>query len=149
MSPIMAMIIESLVTVLLAVTVGYCIVLDRKLQRLRADEGQMRATVIDLGMATERAERAIDSLRKTLADCDQSLAERLRIAERTTQDLESRIRTGDEVLGRIGRIVTAARHAEHAAEGVETAFAPKLSDTVAAAQALAQRIRQRTASAPN
>jgi len=149
MSPIMAMIIESLVTVLLAVTVGYCIVLDRKLQRLRADEGQMRATVIDLGMATERAERAIDSLRKTLADCDQSLAERLRIAERTTQDLESRIRTGDEVLDRIGRIVNAARHAEQAADGVDVAFAPKLSDTVAAAQALAQRIRQRTASAPN
>jgi hypothetical protein len=149
MSPIMAMVIESLVAVLLAVTVGYCIVLDRKLQRLRADEGQMRATVIDLGMATERAERAIDGLRKTLADCDQSLAERLRIAERTTHDLESRIRTGDEVLGRIGRIVNAARHAERAAEGEDGPFAPKLADTVAAAQALAQRIRQRTASPTN
>jgi hypothetical protein len=149
MSPIMAMVIESLVAVLLAVTVGYCIVLDRKLQRLRADEGQMRATVIDLGMATDRAERAIEALRKTLADCDQSLAERLRIAERTTQDLESRIRTGGEVLGRIGRIVNAARHAERAADGEEISLAPKLADTVAAAQALAQRIRQRTASAPN
>lgn len=149
MSPIMAMIIESLVAVLLAVTVGYCVVLDRKLQRLRADEGQMRATVIDLGMATDRAERAIEALRKTLADCDQSLAERLRIAERTTQDLESRIRTGGEVLGRIGRIVNASRHAERAADGEGISLAPKLADTVAAAQALAQRIRQRTASAPN
>jgi hypothetical protein len=143
MSPIMPMVIESLVAVLLAVTVGYCVVLDRRLQRLRADEGQMRATVVDLGMATERAERAIDSLRKTLADCDQSLAERLRIAERTTLDLESRIRSGDEVLGRIGRIVNSSRHAEPAVGPEEIALTPRLADTVAAAQALAARIRQR------
>ncbi len=148
MSPTIALMIESLVAVLLAVTIGYCVVLDKRLQRLRADEHQMRATVIDLGLATDRAERAIEGLRKTLADCDQSLAERLRIAERTTADLEGQIRTGDDVLTRINRIVNATRHAESLSEGSDIAPAPKLADTVAAAQAFAARVRQRAAGVP-
>lgn len=147
MSATLAMIIESLVAVLLAVTIGYCVLLDRRLQRLRADEGQMRQTVVDLGLATERAERAIDGLRRTLADCDQSLAERLRIAERTTADLEGQIRTGDDVLARISRIVNAARHAEEVAEERPAPAQPRLADTVAAAQAFAARVRQRAAGA--
>ncbi len=147
MSPTIALMIETLVAILLAVTIGYCVLLDRRLQRLRADETQMRQTVIDLGLATDRAERAIDGLRKTLADCDQSLAERLRIAERTTADLEGQIRTGDDVLTRINKIVHAAKHAESMAEGIEAAPTPKLADTVAAAQAFAARARQRMSGA--
>jgi len=142
------LLIESLVSVLLLVTIGYCVLLDRKLQRLRADESQMRQTVVDLGLATERAERAIDGLRKTLADCDQSLAERLRVAERTTADLEGQIRSGDDVLARINRIVTATRQAEDVVREREVP-APKLADTVAAAQAFAARARQRLAQQAN
>ncbi len=144
--------IELIVAGLLAVTVGYCILLDRRLVKLRANETAMRQTVVDLGLATERAERAIDALRNTLADCDRTLNDRLRSAEKKSSDLEGQIRTGDEVLDRIGKVVSAARRALSDVEGgtpvadeEPAADTPStmIAATVAAAEAFAERARRR------
>lgn len=141
----LGMVIELMVVGLLCVTIGYCILLDRRLRAVRQDEQIMRKTVIELGTATERAERAIDSLRHTLGDCDRTLAERLRVAERYTADLEDQIRSGDDILNRISRIVSTT--ADQPA--VEAAPAPRglsrISQTLAAAQALATQAQTRMA----
>ena len=96
-------------------------------------------------MASERAERAIESLRHTLGDCDRTLAERLRVAERYTADLEDQIRSGDDILNRISRIVSTS--ADQPA--VEATPAPRglsrISQTLAAAQALATQAQTRMA----
>lgn len=141
----LGMVIELMVVGLLCVTIGYCILLDRRLRAVRQDEQIMRKTVIELGTATERAERAIDSLRHTLGDCDRTLAERLRVAERYTADLEDQIRSGDDILNRISRIVSTT-----ADQPVfEAAPAPRglsrISQTLAAAQALATQAQTRMA----
>ncbi|MGL4636750.1 MAG: DUF6468 domain-containing protein [Beijerinckiaceae bacterium] len=144
MSSVFGLLIELAVIVLLGFTVTYCIILDRRLQRLRADETSMRQTVVDLGMATERAERAIDSLRTTLAECDKTLGERVRAAESASTELNDCIKSGDEVLGRIGRIVTSAKKAVADAETrVPVEPSSNLSETVAAAEAFAMRARRR------
>jgi hypothetical protein len=150
MGSVVGFVIEIIVVVLLGFTVTYCIILDRKLQRLRADEKSMRQTVVDLGLATERAERAIDGLRQTLADCDKTLGERLRAAENVSADLQDTIKSGDEVLGRIGRIVSSAKRAVTEAEekmhpaAVLTPPPPaNVSETLAAAEAFALRARRR------
>lgn len=142
----MGMIIELMVLGLLVVTIGYCMLLDRRLRAVRQDEKIMRKTVNDLSQATERAERAIESLKTTLGDCDRTLAERLRVAERYAADLEDQIRTGDDVLNRITRIVQGT--AEQAAKPAQPAPVPaagesrrppsRVAQTLAAAQALAQ-----------
>jgi predicted nuclease of restriction endonuclease-like RecB superfamily len=111
MGSVLSIVIELTVVILLAVTVTYCIILDRKLQRLRADEGSIRKTVVDLGLATDRAERAIDGLKSSLADSENSLGEKLRSAEAASRELDATIRSGDEVLERIGKIVVSARRA--------------------------------------
>jgi hypothetical protein len=51
--------IESLVAVLLILTIGYCMLLNKRLKRLRADEQSLKATISELITATEIAERAI------------------------------------------------------------------------------------------
>ncbi len=141
----MGMVVELMVVGLLVVTIGYCILLDRRLRAMRQDEQIMRKTVIELGAATERAERAIDSLRHTLGDCDRTLAERLRVAERYTADLEDQIRSGDDILNRISRIVSTTLDQPVA----EPAPAPagrglsRISQTLAAAQALATQAHTR------
>lgn len=141
---VVGFIIEFVVAVLLAFTVGYCILLDRRLQRLRADEKGMRQTVVDLGLATERAERAIDGLRHVLAECDRTLGDRLRAAEGASVELDAAVRSGDEVLERIGRIVSTARRAVADAEGRPQAeVVGNVSETVAAAEAFAARARRR------
>jgi Domain of unknown function (DUF6468) len=158
MGSIIGFVVELAVLVLLAFTVAYCIILDRRLQKLRADETQMRQTVVDLGLATSRAENAIDGMRRALVDCEATISERLKSAEAASAGLQDAVRTGDEVLDRIGRIVTTARKAVDDAEkrmqAAPAASAPssspaapvltgKISDTLAAAEAFAARARKR------
>jgi hypothetical protein len=147
MPSLLPLLIESIVAILLAVTVAYCIMLDQRLKRLRADEQSMRQTVVDLGLATERAERAIDALRGTLSTFDQTLSERLRTAEAKSGDLLEQIRSGDEVLDRIVQVVSVARKAMDApvADEKPAAVEPPsaMSETVAMAEAFAERARRR------
>lgn len=139
----LGMVIELMVVGLLSVTIGYCILLDRRLRAVRQDEQIMRKTVIELGTATERAERAIDSLRHTLGDCDRTLAERLRVAERYTADLEDQIRSGDDILNRISRIVSTTADQPAAEAAPATRGLSRISQTLAAAQALAAQAQTR------
>jgi Domain of unknown function (DUF6468) len=144
MGSVIGVVIEFAVVVLLGFTVAYCIILDRRLQRLRADETSMRQTVVDLGLATERAERAIDGLRQAHADCDRTLGERLRAAESASAELGDSIKSGDEVLGRIGRIVSTAKQAVSEAETrMQVSNPGHVSETAAAAEAFAMRARRR------
>jgi hypothetical protein len=141
------LIIEILVAILLSLTIGYCIVLNKRLTRLRADEQALKATISELITATEIAERAIAGLKLTVRDCDQNLGERLRTAERFSADMERQLMAGEEVLHRLVRIVSASR-GEPAAEPAEPPppAAPPVLDPhamVAAAQAFAERARSR------
>jgi hypothetical protein len=140
-----ALIIESLVSILLALTIGYCILLNKRLMRLKADEQALKATISELITATEIAERAIAGLKLTVRDCDQNLGERLRTAERFSADMERQLMAGEEVLHRLVRIVGAARLEPVEAEPVAPP-APPMPDPhamVAAAQAFAERARSR------
>ncbi len=159
MGSIIGFVVELAVLVLLAFTVAYCIILDRRLQKLRADETQMRQTVVDLGLATSRAENAIDGMRRALVDCEATISERLKSAEAASSGLQVAVRDGDEVLDRIGRIVSSAKKAVSDAETrmqnaqpvaadplpstANPVLTGKLSDTLAAAEAFAARARKR------
>ena len=66
MSHVFALIIESLVAILLVLTIGYCSLLNKRLKRLKADEHSLKATISELITATEIAERAITGLKLTV-----------------------------------------------------------------------------------
>ena len=55
MSHSLGVVIESLVAVLLMLTIGYCMLLNKRLQRLKADEHSLKATIAELITATEIA----------------------------------------------------------------------------------------------
>lgn len=109
MSPLIDVVAEGLVAVLLVVTIAYCMVLDRRLKRLRADEANLRATISELLTATEIAERAIVGLKETATDCDKSLAQRLREAEFFSQEIGRELGEGELLLNRIIRITQAGQ----------------------------------------
>ena len=145
-----ALIIESLVAILLALTIGYCVLLNKRLKLLKADEQSLKATISELITATEIAERAIAGLKLTVRECDQNLGERLRTAERFSADMERQLMAGEEVLHRLVRIVSASRPdaAAALAAPAEPAAppappAPDPQATAAAAQAFAERARSR------
>lgn len=102
------LIADALVASLLVATIVTCYVLAKRIERLKADEAGMRQTVGALVTATDNAERAIAGLKHTLGDCDRTLEERLRTAERYAADLAAQVEAGQAVMERIGQIVSAA-----------------------------------------
>jgi hypothetical protein len=151
--PFLGLLIESLVAVLLVLTIGYCMILNRRLKRLRADESSLRATIAELVTATTVAERAIEGLRTTVTDCDATLGERLRNAERISADLTRDVKRGDEIISRIHRIAVAAKGPKADLEPLpapavqERSKANGVAGAVAAAHAIAGRALSRTGKA--
>jgi hypothetical protein len=109
---LITLVAEGLVAVLLVITIGYCMVLNSRLKRLRADEQGLRATISELVTATEIAERAIGGLKEAAVSCDRTLASRMREAEHFSVELAREIGEGQAVLSRIKQIATAARKPE-------------------------------------
>src|SRR5919107_1155973 len=123
MSIILNLVADLLVAILLVATIVSSVGLSRRITRLKADEVAMRTTIAELMLATETAERAIAGLRTTLGDCDRTLADRLRTAERYAADLASQVEAGETIMGRIAQIVDASR--EVAAIGPQGRPTPK------------------------
>src|SRR6266404_9295495 len=120
--------IESLVAVLLMLTVGYCMLLNKRLQRLKADEHSLKATIAELITATEIAERAIGGLKHTVRDVNENLGSQLTAATQMSAHLKSQLAEGDGVIRRLSKIASAARPA--GASEPEPA-APKVSSAKA------------------
>lgn len=116
--------IESLVALLLVVTIGYCVVLNKRLKRLRADEEALRATISELITASEIAERAILGLKATAGEADRTLGQRLVDAERLSQELAAHVSRGNTVLERITQITEAARAVPQAPAPAAATAAP-------------------------
>ncbi len=137
--------IESLVAVLLLLTIIYCARLNSRLERLRADEGAMKARVAELVTATEAAERAIAGLKATVRECKETLDPRLRDAEILSGALAENMKAGEDVLGHLRKLASArslfADPGEPAAP--ERNSVPDTRAMVAAAQAFAERTRTR------
>jgi Domain of unknown function (DUF6468) len=141
-SSTVALIADLLVAILLVATISTCYVLSRRIERLKADETSMRQTIGDLIGATDTAERAISGLKLTLGDCDRTLAERLRTAERYAADLSSQIEAGQGVLDRIAQIVDASARIDPPAVA-ETTIRAKASKRLVNTSEMAAAITER------
>ena len=105
----LAMVIELIVAGLLATTIAYCVILNKRLTHLRGDEKVLKQTIVELITATETAERAIAGLKVTVRECDTNLGDRIRLAERFTAEMDKQLRAGRDVVERIVQITDAAR----------------------------------------
>src|ERR1700680_3014356 len=100
--------IESLVAILLLLTISYCILLNARLKRLKADEHSLKATIGELITATEIAERAIGGLKFTVRDVNENLGSQLASAAQMSEQLKKQLIEGDNVFRRLCRIAIAA-----------------------------------------
>ncbi|WP_407151571.1 DUF6468 domain-containing protein [Bradyrhizobium sp. ORS 86] len=150
MSHVLGLAIESLVTVLLMLTIGYCWLLNKRLQRLKADEHSLKATIAELITATEIAERAIGGLKHAVRDVNENLGNQLDAATQMSIQLKNQIAEGDHVVRRLSKIALAARPSAPApaapmqAAPAPVAPAPRVSAAravAAAAEAFTERRR--------
>ena len=101
--------IESLVAVLLLVTIGYCMLLNNRLKRLRSDEHSLKAVIAELITATEIAERAIGGLKHAVRDVNENLGNQLAAATSMSEHLKRQLGECDQVVRRLSKITIAAR----------------------------------------
>ena len=147
MSHVLGLAIESLVAVLLMLTIGYCWLLNKRLQRLKADEHSLKATIAELITATEIAERAIGGLKHAVRDVNENLGNQLDAATLMSAQLKNQLAEGDGVVRRLSKIAMAARPPEPAhapAPAAPVVQAPRVSAAravAAAAEAFTERRR--------
>jgi Domain of unknown function (DUF6468) len=130
--------IESLVAILLMLTIGYCMLLNARLKRLKADEHSLKATIAELITATEIAERAIGGLKHTVRDVNENLGNQLTSATQMSLQLKKQLAEADNVIRRLSKIAIAARPAE---PEPTTSSVSAAKAVAAAAQAFSDRRR--------
>lgn len=139
MSHSLGIAIESLVAVLLMLTIGYCMVLNKRLKRLKADEHSLKATIAELITATEIAERAIGGLKHTVRDVNENLGSQINAATEMAVQLKDQLAEGDAVIRRLSKIAMAARPAMQPAAVVAPAAGSTAKAVAAAAEAFSER----------
>ena len=145
--------IESLVAVLLMITIGYCMLLNTRLKRLKADEHSLKAVIGELVTATDIAERAIGGLKHAVRDVNENLGNQLASATEMSEHLRRQLSECDHIVRRLSKIAIAARPQNAAQNTVQNTAPepeaarlppPKVSSAkavAAAAQAFSERRR--------
>lgn len=105
----LGMMVEGSVAILLAVTIGYCAILNHRLKRLHSDRETLARMVGDLVQATGLANSAIRELKGTALEADAKLGERLEEAARLEGELQAQVSNGSQLVEKIARITAAAR----------------------------------------
>jgi hypothetical protein len=133
--------IESMVSVLLLLTILYCVRLNKQLRLLKADEQSLRVTISELVTATEIAERAIGGLKQTMREGEQVLSARLQRSEELSEEIEQKMKAAETLLAKLARIAAVGRPS--AAPEPERVTPPDPNLVAAAAQAFTERARAR------
>jgi hypothetical protein len=139
MSHSLGMVIESLVAVLLIMTIFYCMLLNKRLKRLKADEQSLKATIGELITVTEIAERAIGGLKLTVRDVNENLGSQIAQATALADQLKAQLAESDSVVRRLSKIAVAARPLAEVERDEPPMSAARAN--AAAAQAFAERRR--------
>lgn len=105
----LGMVVEGSVAVLLAVTIGYCVILNSRLKRLHGDREQLQKMVGDLMQATALANHAVMELKTAALEADTKLSERLEEATALQQSLVENVSVGSQLIEKIARITAAAK----------------------------------------
>ena len=145
MNHLLGIAIESLVAVLLVLTIGYCMLLNTRLKRLKADEQSLKATIGELITVTEIAERAIGGLKHTVRDVNEHLGSQIALATSLADQLKGQLAESDSVVRRLSKIASAARPLSDVQREVPAQPQPQPMSAAranaAAAQAFAERRR--------
>ena len=105
------MILEAIVAILLMVTVGYCFVLDRRLQALRSGREELQKVVEDLNGSIARAQTTILDLKANAGDTARLLEERVAKAQGLADELALMVQSGNSIAERLADRPSAAKSA--------------------------------------
>lgn len=101
--------LEILVATLLVATIAYCMIVNRKLEKLRADQENLKSVIRDLNQSTLHAEAAAGELRKTVNKAGKELAHQISRAEISNLSLRKQNDNADGLLDKLFAVTKVAR----------------------------------------
>ena len=124
-----SLIVEIVLAALLAATLFYCVLLERRLRNLRNDQAELSKTIGALNSGIARAQGSLASLRTAAADAGDSLDRKIGAARGLADELLLLASSGERIATRI----------ETARESIARAPAPPRAPS--RAPALAENLR--------
>lgn len=106
---LLGVMIELLVAVLLAVTIAYCVLVNRKLVQLRSDQSELKTIVRELHVATNQAEHAIAGLRQGAQNADRSLTQQIERVRELDEQIVTNIEKGEALLLKLSAVTRGQR----------------------------------------
>ncbi|NIA69449.1 hypothetical protein HBA54_12685 [Pelagibius litoralis] len=100
------------ICVLLVTTIGYAMVLNRKLSELRSARGDMEKMITEFTAATGQAEGGLQTLKKRSVDAGEGLAKNVDDACRLADEMAFLVKKGHEIADRLEVAVAASRKLE-------------------------------------
>ena len=104
----LALVLELLLTLLLAATLVYCIVLERRLAAVRKGQDGLKKMIGELNAAIAGAGASLRALKSAAAGAADTLDERLKRARAVADELSVLTSSGERIAQRFDRTVPAA-----------------------------------------
>lgn len=97
--------LDGLIVVLLAATIGFCIVLNRRLGALRKAQAELAGFAQTLNEATQHAQQGIEGLRQASMELGRELGDKITKAESLNSDLAFMTEHGTDLADRLEGVV--------------------------------------------
>ena len=154
---------DAIVALLLIATIGYSMVLNRRLGAVRNDREKFEVLVRNLNAASQRAEAAVTNLRVTADDLSRRLEKKVEEAKALSDDLTYMMERGGGIADKLANQIRAGRdalkpdlqpeakpapkpqpRAEHVVEPVAPAAKPAPQAEAASRRAAAEPVQRQT-----
>lgn len=100
---------DAVVALLLVATIGYSVVLNRRLAGVRADRDKFESVIRDLGAASQRAETAVATLRSSADDLGRRLDKKIDEGRALSDDLAYMVERGGSIADKLESQIRAGR----------------------------------------
>lgn len=151
---------DAAIILLLVVTIGYAMALNRKLSVLRQARGEMEKVIADFAAATGQAENGLKALHEGSGEAAAALARNVSDACRLADEMAFLVKKGNEIADRLEVAISASRKAAPAGGPLPAAAAAPLpqaptarpqadpeADAAAAARGIAKLAKRRLSGA--
>jgi ABC-type transporter Mla subunit MlaD len=118
----LGLIVELALTGLLAVTLVYCIVLERRLAAVRRGQEGLKSTIGELNGAITHAGASMRALKATASGAAETLDERLARARAIIDELSLLTASGDRIAERFDRASDASAASRNASSNAASSF---------------------------
>ena len=129
----MSLVLDGVVVVLLVATIGYAVVLNRRIGEMRKWKAEFDRMITTFNQATTRAEAGIQSLKSIANQRGPDLQRSLDKARSLRDDLAYLVERGDTLADRLTESVRSAIPTPRAAEAATAASTPAATESPAAA----------------